>query len=59
MDAIFDKEGNCLRCKGTNKCISCRGSGRNRFDEKLVCPTCKGSGKCNHSQNPKVKPLMK
>jgi len=55
MDVMFDREGNCLKCKGTGKCISCGGSGRNRFDEKLVCPTCKGKGDCIcHGQKKEV-----
>lgn len=46
MQAIYTSDGSCVICEGTKKCISCDGSGTNRFDEEFDCPTCDGTGKC-------------
>jgi len=41
---LYDKDGCCLRCKGTNTCISCGGTGEK--EDGSTCPTCYGDGDC-------------
>lgn len=54
MDQIYDKEGLCLRCKGTEVCHSCGGSGKNPERKEADCPTCDGGGKCVFCRGKKV-----
>ena len=55
MDQIYDKDGRCSVCKGTNVCISCGGSGEHPSLKDINCPTCKGKGDCIcHGQKKKV-----
>ena len=44
MYEIYGKDGCCLRCKGTNVCISCEGTGKK--EDGFPCPTCRGRGDC-------------
>jgi len=47
MDGIFfDRNGVCLRCGGTKKCISCNGTGEHPHLSNRQCPDCKGGGEC-------------
>ncbi|OGZ17887.1 MAG: hypothetical protein A2V72_02940 [Candidatus Nealsonbacteria bacterium RBG_13_37_56] len=63
---LYDKEGRCVRCKGTNKCHSCGGSGRRVLEEDSVfpegtevpCPTCFGGGDCKFCHGKKRKPKI-
>ena len=44
-EELYDRDGICVRCKGTSICISCGGSGE--IKKGVVCPTCFGNGDCS------------
>lgn len=58
---IYNKDGRCLRCKGTKKCHSCGGSGARIIEKgdilsegtKVPCRTCFGAGYCVFCRNRK------
>ena len=44
---IYDKNGICVRCKGTNICHACAGTDKiNPEERELARPICYGGGEC-------------
>ncbi len=65
MAQIYDKNGICIWCKGTNICHKCKGSGKTTLSKNSVfpkgtevpCPECYGGGDCKSCRGIK-KPIF-